>query len=213
MVIYDTEQVSQGCFKISSDAGLAFFIRCEYLKLVEPSQIVSGAVFEDENEADIVDAGLSFACETKAMDYISRAEQSRFGLTQKLINKKYEKKHIAAALDFLEQKQYLCDSRFALCWLNSRKINHFEGKTRLLAELSARGISKEDSQKAVAEFFMENSEEDFCLGAINKLYRLGYEKNDKLYSSLMQKGFSYAMIKKMLPLSEYASEKGSHNDD
>ena len=31
------------------------------------------------------------------------------------------------ALDYLETKAYLSDLRFSTAWLNTRKINHFEG--------------------------------------------------------------------------------------
>lgn len=212
MVIYATEQVSFGCYKISSDSGLAFFIRTDYLKIVSPDRIVADAVFQDEEESDIVDAGLAFACETKAMEYLGRAEQNRFSLTQKLLNKNYQKKHVAMALDYLQGKNYLCDYRFALCWLNSRVINHAEGRIRLESELAARGIGKVDSKKALDDFFSTNDEQQLCLRAINKAFRLGVCADEKLFASLIKKGFCYQMIKKMLPLSDYSlqnQKKGS----
>ena len=94
MVIYTREQISSEVFKISSDMGSAFFIHTAYLSLVSPEEIQDAAEFLDEKEDEILDAGLSFAVQRKAEEYLSRAEQCRFALTQKLIKKGYEKKHI-----------------------------------------------------------------------------------------------------------------------
>ena len=51
-------------------------------------------------------------------------------------------KCIDLALAYLESKNYLSDERFARVWLNNRKINHSEGRIKLLSELLVRGISK-----------------------------------------------------------------------
>ena len=90
MIVLSKEQVSAEVMKISSDSGLAFFIRNFYLKIVKPESIFENAEFLDEEEQDIVDAGLAFAAESKAVEYLSRSEQSRFGLAKKLGNKNYE---------------------------------------------------------------------------------------------------------------------------
>ena len=157
MIVLSKEQVSAEVMKISSDSGLAFFIRNFYLKIVKPESIFENAEFLDEEEQDIVDAGLAFAAESKAVEYLSRSEQSRFGLAKKLGNKNYERKSIEMALDYLEFKNYLSDERFARAWLNSRRINHSEGRTKLAAELASRGISKEISRIALDDFFFRKS--------------------------------------------------------
>lgn len=187
--------------KISSDTGLAFFIRTTYLKTVAPEDIVPQAVFESEAEKDIVDAGLSYGAEVKAMDYLSRCEQSRFGLTRKLLNKNHEKQHIEQALDYLEGKNYLSDQRFSRSWLNSRKINHSEGRIKLSGELSTRGISKEVAKLALDEFFEENSEEELCRKDYAKQCRICSD-GEKITRRLMAHGFSYSLIKKVISESE-----------
>ena len=56
-------------------------------------------------------------------------------------------KYIDKVLSFLESKNYLSDERYAAAWLNDRRINHYEGQTKLLLELQSRGIDK--SEKSV----------------------------------------------------------------
>lgn len=180
--------------KITSDTGLAFFIRTEFLRIVRPGQIESAAEFTGEAEADIIDAGMVFSAECKATEYLSRAEQCRFNLTQKLLKKTYERKYIERALDYLEEKNYLNDRRFALSWLHTRSINHAEGRTRLLAELLARGISKEDSRAALDEFFAEKPEEALCRKAYSRFVRRG-KTGDALLRAMMGAGFPYTLVR------------------
>lgn len=197
MVIKSIAETSYaGMYKLSPEEGSAFFIRKEYLPTVDFELIEVGAEFNDQQTDEILDAGLACVVELKAVDYLARAEQSRFGLTRKLIAKQYDKKYIDMALTLLESKNYLSDSRYARAWLNTRKINHFEGRTRLLAELQSRGIGKDVSQSAIEEFFTENNEMEICQKAYERLVKKGKE-GDKLIAAMMQAGFSYKQVKQL----------------
>lgn len=197
LIVLSKEQVSSEVMKISSDSGLAFFIRIFYLKIVKPEQIVENAEFFGEDEKDIVDAGFAFAAESKAVEYLARSEQSRFGLSKKLANKNYERKFIEMALGYLEFKNYLSDERFARAWLNSRRINHSEGRSKLAAELASRGISKETAKVALDEFFLENSEIELCRKDFAKISK-NCADSEKIIRRLISHGFSYSMIKKVI---------------
>lgn len=176
-------------------------MRTAFLKVVRPEQIKNGAEFAEEAEEDIIDAGMVFSAESKATEYLSRAEQCRFNLTQKLLKKKYERKYIERALDYLEEKNYLNDRRFALSWLHARSINHAEGRTKLLAELLSRGISKEDSNSALDAFFAEHSEEAVCEKAFGRFLRRG-KTGDALFRAMMCAGFPYALVRRIVKEAE-----------
>lgn len=182
-------------YKVETDET-KFFIRPEYIPNILFESIEQDAEFVDEQAEELADAGLACVVELKAVEYLARAEQSRFGLNRKLLEKKYEKKYIDMALTLLEQKGYLSDERFARAWLNSRKINHYEGRTKLQAELQSRGISKEVAVKAVESFFEENDEEEICRKAMERFVKRG-KNGDKLIAAMMQSGFSYKMIKNL----------------
>lgn len=183
-------------YKLETDET-KFFIRPEYIPNIPFDSIEPGVEFTDEQADALADAGLASLVELKAVEYLARAEQSRFGLSRKLLEKKYEKKYVDMALTLLEAKGYLSDQRFSSAWLNSRKINHYEGKTKLMAELQSRGISKEVAQKAVAVFFEENDEEEICAKAYERFVKRGKE-GEKLTAALMQAGFSYKLIKSVI---------------
>lgn len=182
--------------EITTVAGPSFFIRTVYLSLIQPDEIVEGAEFLDEKEEELVDAGLCFACEQKALDYLNRSEQYRMGLTAKLAAKGFAKNHIESALDYLEGKKYLDDRRFAGVWLRNRAITHAEGRSKLSMELASRGINKAFINEALDEFFEENSEEKICMRAFKKCVKIKKDE-DKITSYLIKNGFSIKLIKKV----------------
>lgn len=189
-----SETSYKGMYKVSLDGRNRFYIRREY---------VDGDVFENlENNIELTDeqieqlenASLICAVELKAVEYLARAEQSRFGLRRKLIQKKYDSDFIEKALDFLEDANYLSDERYAKAWLNSRRINHSEGKQKLFSELLARGISRDVSLRALEDFFAENDEDEICVKAYKKAVRNG-KTGEKLIAALVKSGFSLKQIR------------------
>ncbi|MBR5646071.1 MAG: regulatory protein RecX [Treponema sp.] len=195
MIIKSIDETSyQGMFKVCQESGNPFFIRQDYLKTIMIENISSGQNFNEHEDNELLDAALSCIVELKAVEYLARSEQSRFGLYQKLINKKYQKVYIENALDFLEKKNYLSDERFSRAWIHSRMLNHCEGRTKLVNELISRGISREISKNAVEEFFSENDEEALCKKACEKFLKKG-KNGEKLTAALLNSGFSYKMIK------------------
>ncbi len=206
MIIKKFEPTSTGLCKVTPDSGAIFYIRKEYLVDIDYDSIYAGAEFETEEElSELLDAGLAAVVELKAITYLARCEQCRFNLTNKLIQKGYEKKYIQMALDFLESKNLLSDSRFATAWLNSRRTNHYEGRTRLLAELSSRGIGREEAAAALNEFFSENDEEEICRKAYKKLLKSG-KRDEKLVNAMIKAGFSYKMVKNIISEEETTHE-------
>jgi len=187
------ESSYSGMFKLTPEEGSAFFVRKEYLPEGLFERIDVGVEFDETDTDSLLDAGLTCAVELKAVAYLARAEQSRFGLTRKLIEKKYDKRYVEAALIYLEGRGYLSDLRFATAWLNTRKINHYEGRSRLSAELAARGIARDVASTALDEFFSENDEDEICRKAYEKLSK--NKSDEKLTAALMRAGFSLKQIK------------------
>lgn len=190
--------------EITTVSGPSFFIRTVYLSLIQPGEIVDGAEFLDEKEEELVDAGLCFAAEQKALDYLNRSEQYRMGLTAKLVAKGFAKSNINSALDYLEGKKYLDDRRFAGVWLRNRAITHAEGRTKLSMELASRGINKLFINEALDEFFSENSEEEICMRAYKKCVKIKKDE-EKIIQYLLKNGFSIKLIQKVKE--DYGFEK------
>ena len=217
MVIRSVKQTLPGVYKITSDAGSAFFLRSEYLSLVEEHKLLpfgygrldineddylnakegDMGFFTQEEEEDLLEACEIYKVEKAAVNYIARAEQCRFNLYTKLVKKGFDKNRCNKVLDFLEKNNYLDDYRFASAWLRCRSLNHYEGRTRLSSELASRGIGNDVIKKVLDDYFAENDEEEICTKAYRKLLRLK-KQEEKIYSSLVTAGFSYKLIKKVL---------------
>ena len=196
MIIKTIAETSySGMFKVAPEEGSAFYVRAEYLPEGLFNKIDVGVEF-DENETDcLLDAGLTCAVELKAVSYLARAEQSRFGLTRKLIEKKYDKKYVEAAMSYLELRGYLSDLRYATAWLNTRKTNHYEGRSRLSAELASRGIARDVANKALDNFFAENDEDEICRKAYEKLSKS--KSGEKLTAAMLRQGFTQKQIRNL----------------
>lgn len=77
---------------------------------------------------------------SKAIDYLSRREHSRFELRQKLL-RKYNKDEVEAVLTDLISKNLQSDARFTESYVEMRKKVGF-GPIRIKVELQQRGISE-----------------------------------------------------------------------
>ncbi|MBQ7620522.1 MAG: regulatory protein RecX [Treponema sp.] len=153
---------------------------------------------EQENSSQTQDKAQSLAATEasaatqKALALLARCEQCRAGLARKLLAKGFSKDTVEGVLDALEERDFLSDRRFARAWLNSRRIGHYEGRSRLLSELAARGIDKEISKEAVDSFFEEFDEGEICRKAAKKLVAQG-KSGEKLMASMQRAGFSWKM--------------------
>ncbi len=194
LAISEIEQVGLDCVKITSKAGPVFFIRISFLQTVSSESLYSGAILNQDQSEDILNAALAFACERKAEDYLSRCEQYRSGLTQKLILKGFSKQSIKTALNYLESRNLLSDSRYCEVWLRSHGKAKKYGRTRLFSELLSKGIDRSICNQSIESFFLENSEEEFCSFIYKKALFKG-KAGEKLIKYLIDYGFSYKLIR------------------
>ena len=179
--------------QISTLEGPVFYIRLGYLELTEPEEIAPEKVFDAEKEEDIVNAGLCFAAERKAEEFLARCEQCRAGLESKLINRGHDRLYVKKALDYLENRGLLSDKRFAFSWVRSHTSLKPQGKTRLLSELCAKGIKSSVAKEVLNVFFSQYEEIDLCRKALEKAVRNG-KTEEKLLKFMIDSGFSYKMI-------------------
>jgi regulatory protein len=131
----------------------------------------------------------------KAADLLDRSEHCRFLLHQKLSRRGFSNETIVKALDLLEQKGSLSDSRYALAWLRTRRIQKYEGRQKLAVELAVRGIGREIARTALDAFFEEIPEEVCCQRAVEKYCRTGSKTPEQIQVYLLRQGFSAAMLR------------------
>ena len=186
---------------IATSCG-TFVLRTCYLKIVPPESIDIDTTFNsEEQQNDIIDASFAFIAEQHAVQYLARSEHSRLLLERKLAKKKLSQCAIEQALDYLEQKNYLNNKRFAESWLRNRTITKTEGPTRLRGELAKRGVNRETINVVLEDFFAENNVDELFKKAAEKQIRLG-KSGKKLQQALLRQGFDWKLIKTLVSTSE-----------
>ena len=127
---------------------------------------------------------------------LARSEQCRAALERKLIQKEFDAETIKSALDYLEEKKYLDDERYASSWIRTHCSFKPQGSIRLIRELCVRGVSRETAQRAVNSYFETVDELELCSMAFQKLS--SKNKNEqKIMKSLADYGFSYKIIQQI----------------
>lgn len=195
--IAEIRQVAEDCYKLVSTEGPSFFVRSSYLNLVSIDEISEGSTFGDDKADELVCAGFSCAAERYALALLNRCEQSRFGLTIKLQKKGFPSLAIKNALEYLECKKFLSDSRYAQSWARLRVRTKGESSSKIILELISRGIERNIAEESVKEVFSDINEDDLLRKAIQKYRNRGYTE-EKLMKKLLYMGFSYKFIKFIL---------------
>lgn len=134
-------------------------------------------------------------CRSKALSLLDLAEHSAFMLRAKLRQRGFDIPVIERVLEQLKEKNYLDDRRFAEVWVRSRLKRNPAGKSVLISELRAKGVSARDAEETVAELL----DEEALLEGARKVYaKAALKKNstpEKIKAAMMQKGYSLSVIR------------------
>lgn len=134
----------------------------------------------------------------RAVSYLSHREYSRRELGEKLrrLGSEDDAK-VDEVLDYLEEKGYLSNERFAEQFLRAKASRY--GQSRLRMELRQRGLSGEEIDRAIEG--LAGSEEDRAWSVWEKRfssYPEDQKEKAKQIRFLMSRGFSYAIVSRVL---------------
>jgi len=162
MLLESVETGASGIAKIAA-GGLSLFVRLEFWESLdhEVERLVAGAELGEDEVVDLVLAAKTTEAEARGASLLGRAEQPRFPLRAKLIERGYPDRAVALALDRLEAEGFLSDSRYAEAWLRMRVDRAIrgasghggraEGPSSLLLSIRARSVSEALAKAALAE--------------------------------------------------------------
>jgi regulatory protein len=137
--------------------------------------------------------------------YKSRTAQE---VRHKMTEKEFAPEEADYAVQFLEEFGYVNDRLYAKVFIQEMMKRKPAGEIRLRQELAKRGISKHDITDALAEAFPAETARDMAFdsamtAAQKKMHTLGHKTPEKrkqaLVSYLQRQGFSWKVIKKVLP--------------
>ena len=113
-------------------------------------------------------------CREQAMQYLARREHTALELKQKLLKKNYPQTQINPTLDSLAEQNLLSEYRYAQSFILSRQRKNPEGKILLRQRLMAKGVNREDAERALEEAFTE----ELLVEAVSKAYQVAIRKFD-----------------------------------
>ncbi len=134
-----------------------------------------------------------FDCEQQALRYLSMREHNRSELSQKLLTKGYEADLVDSVLDALVSDGALSEARYVQSFVRSNNKRHPEGKSMLLARLTAKGTDKTVARCVLDELYDDEYTSFLVNAAYEKLSRKNIKgdlKAIEIRTRLFKLGFS-----------------------
>ena len=171
--------------------GLSPFFISEQLFLAKDLPL--GQPIDETVANSLKDEQLMLNCREQALQYLARREHTELELRQKLLKKGYSQIHITPTLETLVQQNLLSEYRYAQSFILSRQRKNPEGKTLLRQRLLAKGVNRNDTEKALDEAFTE----ELLVEAISKAYAVAIRKygEDLARQKLLGRGFTQSDIR------------------
>ncbi|MCL2190705.1 MAG: recombination regulator RecX [Treponema sp.] len=125
----------------------------------ESADTIEGRELSPDEVASLRFAAACLDAEKAALQLIARAEQTVFGLGQKLAKRGHDSACSKTVIARLCGQGLLDDFRYARLWLDSRVSRGGSSPMRLLAALRAKGIGREDAESAMREALDDEAEQ------------------------------------------------------
>lgn len=133
----------------------------------------------------------------KAFKLLSYRERTIKEIEDRLRKKEFSEAVIKAVVDFLLEKDYLNEERFAEMWIRSRKKHHPRGRKLIYKELKNKGLNQNLINNALNQYLSSQEELEMAEYLMEKWLRRRTEEDSssyKLKNYLANKGFNYNLI-------------------
>lgn len=177
------------------------FFLAIFTELVYEFNLKKGMLIEKEHLKEILDKEMYVKAKNKALNILSKADQSERKIREKLSNE-FEEYTINEVIDFLKNNKFIDDELLASKIVNTNINLNKCGKNKIRQNLYNKGINSESISEALCEID-ENIEFENAMYLAKKRYqRVKNEDKRKIYQKISQhlayKGFNYDIIKKVL---------------
>ena len=173
--------------------------------LIVPASLEYNRFFSKDLEIDenhlamLREAGEIYLCTKKAVGYLARGSKSQAHMVQYLKKKKFQQKAITGAVEYARSRGYIDDTDYAVKYVTDLTKRKAVGSSRIKASLHAKGVSREDADKALSRSGFVESWEDALAAARKKIGNKGKTpEKDKLWRFLRYRGFSDDSVRKVM---------------
>ena len=152
-----------------------------------------GQPIEEAIINSLKDEQLMHNCREQALGYLARREHTALELKQKQLKKNFKQIQIDPTLETLTQQNLLSEYRYAQSFILSRQRKNPEGKMLLRQRLLAKGVNREDAERALEEAFTE----ELLIEAVSKAYSVALRKfgADVAKQKLLNRGFTQSELR------------------
>jgi regulatory protein len=183
------EASKEGYFALPRE-GSPFFISME---LFLSQHLLDGQELSEKEFLELREKQQCLFCRDKALVYLARREHTAFELKLKLQAKAFTLEEISWALEYLKDKNYLSELRYARSFIESRQRKNPEGRVMLSRRLAEKGVNRSDAEQALDEFFSEEQISEYVM----KAYAMALKTADPDMArlKLQKKGFTRYYIR------------------
>jgi regulatory protein len=160
-----------------------------------------GQYLNDEDIARLKKRDIDEVLYQSAVHLISYKSRTKTELMERLVEKGYSRDEVQAVLDRLEQNHLIDDRGYAERWVEDRSLFHPRSHKLMALEMRRKGIASEIASEALAGI-----REDFTLAleagrkSLRRWQGLDEQEfNKKCADFLARRGFSYTVIRTVLP--------------
>ncbi|MFX3675086.1 MAG: recombination regulator RecX [Paenisporosarcina sp.] len=174
-------------------------------------QLSKEKVLEDWERDEIVFDDEVRKAFNKALHYLSFRMRSEYEVKKKLLDAEYGEAVVLEAIQKLYQLGFLNDESFSKALLETQKKTGKKGPRAIQQELKKKGIEK-SLQKEVLDTYTEEDQTQIAQGLADKIANQQSTKTprqvkQKIQDTLLRKGYSYAIISKVIAEIEFETEQ------
>lgn len=199
-IITKIEQQKRNDDRVNIYVDDKFFIAI-FKELVYTFNLKKGNEVNEEELKAILDDEMYIKAKNKALNILSRADQSEKKMKEKL-SSDFEEDTIDRVIDFLKNYNLVNDNILAQKIVNTNINLNKCGKNRIKQNLYNKGIERSAIDEAVSELDKDTEFENAMYLAKKRYERVKKEDKKKIYQKISQhlsyKGFDYDIIKRVL---------------
>ena len=177
------------------------FFTAIYKELVFTFNLKKGDEIDENNLKTILDDEMYLKAKNKALNILSKADQSEKKIREKL-HDDFEESTIDKVIEFLRRNKFIDDNLLAQKIVNTNLNLNKCGKNRIKQNLYNKGLDASSIIEAMSEIDSDIEFENAMHLAKKRYERVKNEDSRKIYQKLSQhlayKGFSYDIIKSVL---------------
>lgn len=177
------------------------FFTAIYKELVFTFNLKKGDEIDENNLKTILDDEMYLKAKNKALNILSKADQSEKKIREKL-HDDFEESTIDKVIEFLRRNKFIDDNLLAQKIVNTNLNLNKCGKNRIKQNLYNKGLDASSIIEAMSEIDSDIEFENAMHLAKKRYERVKNEDSRKIYQKLSQhlayKGFDYDIIKRVL---------------